>query len=285
MQLSIYDNYTGLERNFDFFAIDHNYHSCDMLLVCICQRGSASFKLNLHEVEVTKASFLFIAPGTPFFIIESSKDFHLDVLAIKDFATIIAGNDEYFPKLNRLLYQIPQMKISERQRCMAHILLSYMKFLLFQKKNENADAAKYTDEILSSYLKTMFLEICKILDENDKCMKPKTRTDVLAEKFFKSVHKYYTTNRNVSFYASELGISAKHLALVINKRTGKSPSDWINDFSLMQAKKYLRSGNKSVQEISYDLGFSSPSHFCKFFKDHTGMTPMEFSKAPLFKSE
>jgi AraC family transcriptional activator of pobA len=34
--------------------------------------------------------------------------------------------------------------------------------------------------------------------------------------------------------------------------------------------------NQAITEISYDLGFSDPSHFARFFRKNTAMTPLEF---------
>ena len=42
------------------------------------------------------------------------------------------------------------------------------------------------------------------------------------------------------------------------------------------AKRQLVFTNQAITEISYDLGFSDPSHFARFFRKNTAMTPLEF---------
>jgi AraC-like DNA-binding protein len=86
----------------------------------------------------------------------------------------------------------------------------------------------------------------------------------------------YKRNRKVENYAQIIGITAKHLAHVIKKTTGKYPSEWMDNYVLLESKRLLRSTDLSIQDISYDLNFSTPSHFGKFFKNQTGMTPKKF---------
>ena len=44
----------------------------------------------------------------------------------------------------------------------------------------------------------------------------------------------------------------------------------------MAAKRMLIENKYKLQDISYDLNFATPSHFSKFFKTQTGMTPSQF---------
>ena len=88
----------------------------------------------------------------------------------------------------------------------------------------------------------------------------------------------FRNNRKVEFFADNIGITAKHLAHVVHNVTGKYPSEWIESYLILESKKLLRKTNESIQTISFDLNFATPSHFAKFFKDKTGMTPKEFRK-------
>ena len=49
-------------------------------------------------------------------------------------------------------------------------------------------------------------------------------------------------------------------------------------FGTEVAIKLLKKTKNSIQVISFDLNFATPSHFSKFFKDKTGQTPKEFRK-------
>ena len=50
------------------------------------------------------------------------------------------------------------------------------------------------------------------------------------------VEHNYQTNRNVKFYADKLFYTPKYLSKIINDNTGKSASEWINNYVLMKQK-------------------------------------------------
>jgi AraC-like DNA-binding protein len=54
---------------------------------------------------------------------------------------------------------------------------------------------------------------------------------------------------------------------------------YLSDHRLNEARKKLESSNKSIAEIAYDLGYSSPQHFAKAFKEKFGLTPKFVQKA------
>jgi AraC-like DNA-binding protein len=49
----------------------------------------------------------------------------------------------------------------------------------------------------------------------------------------------------------------------------------------MEAKRLLYYTDKSIKEISGDLGFEDAAHFTKFFKNQLKMSPSDFKKSAL----
>ncbi|HLN56269.1 MAG TPA: AraC family transcriptional regulator [Bacteroidales bacterium] len=58
--------------------------------------------------------------------------------------------------------------------------------------------------------------------------------------------------------------------------TGISPASYQLQMRINIAKHLLLSSNKSLKEISQNMGFESPDYFCRFFKQKTGITPSEY---------
>ncbi len=54
-----------------------------------------------------------------------------------------------------------------------------------------------------------------------------------------------------------------------------SPAHWFREQRLKRAKVLISSTDKSVAEISYEVGFESPSHFIHIFKKKYGITPKQ----------
>ncbi len=90
------------------------------------------------------------------------------------------------------------------------------------------------------------------------------------------IERNFKEQRAVTFYANQLHISARHLNNIIAKTSGKSISIMIQERLLMEAKRQLLHSEMTVDEIARQLGFSDKAYFHRFFKKHTGVTPLSF---------
>ncbi|MBO5814500.1 MAG: AraC family transcriptional regulator [Bacteroidales bacterium] len=275
MDISIYDNYSGADRDFIFFHIDGEYKMCDSLLAIICLRGRARFRIRLRDYDIRRGSYLLIGANDPFYIAEKTEDFRIDVVRAGDSIFDLSYDDILKQRLEKLIIQKPTNIINNKKLLMFHIIHSYLKVMIKERNDF------YRDMIIFEYVKIFLYEACHIMDDTQSEGTPKNKERNITAHFFHLVENRYKENRKVEDYAERIGISAKHLAYVIKKTTGKYPSEWLENYVLLESKKLLRNTDLSVQEISYDLNFSTPSHFGKFFKNQTGMTPKKFRDGTL----
>ncbi len=77
----------------------------------------------------------------------------------------------------------------------------------------------------------------------------------------------------MGFYAAQLNLTPKYLSTLIRQTSGRTASEWIDDYVILEAKNLLKYSTMSVQEIAYSLNFPNQSFFGKYFKNHTGQTP------------
>ena len=52
-------------------------------------------------------------------------------------------------------------------------------------------------------------------------------------------------------------------------------NEFLRNIRLVRAKQFLESGNYSVSDVCYKVGYTSPSYFTKSFKDQFGVLPTE----------
>lgn len=78
--------------------------------------------------------------------------------------------------------------------------------------------------------------------------------------------------------AAYVGMGRTSMYNKIKGLTGKSPVELIQEFRLEKATYYLRSGQYSVSETSYKVGFSDPGYFSRSFKKHFGISPADYIK-------
>lgn len=100
----------------------------------------------------------------------------------------------------------------------------------------------------------------------------------LVDRFFRLVELNCLQEKKLDFYAKELKVTTKYLSYIVAQVTGKNANKWIADYVIDEAKQMLVSSLYPIQSIAGMLGFSNSSDFCRYFRSHTGMTPLQFRK-------
>jgi AraC-like DNA-binding protein len=79
--------------------------------------------------------------------------------------------------------------------------------------------------------------------------------------------------------AEEFGFNYTYLSYLFKKSLGKSPSEYLTQCRIDQAKRLLtQSEEHSIKEISSAVGYDDPYYFSRIFKTTTGMSPSEYRK-------
>jgi AraC family transcriptional activator of pobA len=100
--------------------------------------------------------------------------------------------------------------------------------------------------------------------------------DVRIEQLRKLVDENFRKERLISFYAEKLAMTPDRLNDHVKRATGVTAGHLIRQRVLTEAKRQLVFTNQPIHEIAYDLAFSDPSHFTRFFRKQTGTTPHAF---------
>lgn len=78
---------------------------------------------------------------------------------------------------------------------------------------------------------------------------------------------------SVETLARAMDMSRTALFRRVKDATGRSPIELISQMRLQRAKKMLLAGNLTVQQVSYEVGFTSPSYFSRCYKEMFGQSP------------
>ncbi|WP_316762327.1 helix-turn-helix domain-containing protein [Pedobacter aquatilis] len=100
----------------------------------------------------------------------------------------------------------------------------------------------------------------------------------MIRKFNLLVDQHYKTEHQVQFYASALNRSPKTLSNLFALYKYRSPSQIIHERIVSEAKRQFYYTGKSSKEIAYELGFSDPAHFSRFFKNATKLNTTDFKR-------
>lgn len=80
---------------------------------------------------------------------------------------------------------------------------------------------------------------------------------------------------NVDGLASEMGLGRSQFYRKIKALTNYSPVELLRRLRLQRARDLVTTSEKSISEIAYEVGFSTPAYFTKCFRDAYGETPTE----------
>jgi AraC-like DNA-binding protein len=92
------------------------------------------------------------------------------------------------------------------------------------------------------------------------------------------VFNNFEKNHSLNDLAFRSGMTVQRFCRSFKKKTGMTLSGYIQSVRINTAKKLLQQSKMYVDDICYDAGFNSVSFFNRKFKEHTGMTPVEYRR-------
>ena len=140
-------------------------------------------------------------------------------------------------------------------------------------------------EIIRSLFGTMLLEILSIMRHNvvrvpeqkvQEEANPNLHKKRIIDEFMRMVEESDGRIRRVDEIASQLCITPKYLSTILKEVMSIRPSICIQHYTMRAIQRRLRFTDMTMQEIANDLKFPNASFFGKYFKEHSGMTPLEY---------
>lgn len=133
----------------------------------------------------------------------------------------------------------------------------------------------FLSHIAQSFLRILLLEIERAVTVGTSPASLQENTTI-GRRFCAEVEKHFKTNRQTDYYVQLMGVGEKVLSKEMKRLTGKTPKVYIDSRIILEAKRLLTYGSSTVKEISYELGFDEATNFNKFFRKHTGTSPVLF---------
>ncbi len=100
----------------------------------------------------------------------------------------------------------------------------------------------------------------------------------ISNRFKELLFTHIRSKHLVSDYAALMHISPNHLNRVVKQITGKSPTKWIDETMMLEAKVLLYQTDHSISQVAEQIGIEDSSYFSRMFKKYEGVTPIEFRK-------
>jgi len=244
-------------------------------LIVICTEGIAQFDYDGQQIRLHKDDlFLYMAHSvvTNFM---SSSDFNCrqiwfsrgELWNINKYGEVSLSDLPY-------LKRHPIMHLTEDD---VKLLDDY--FQLLCRRMRDPSPVLYSN-IVRSLVSTMMLEILSMMrrQEPENTVTTGVHRQRLANEFMRLVEQSDGRIRKVEDFANQLNITPKYLSTLLKETMNRRPSEMIHFYTLKAIEHRLRYTDMTMQEIANDLNFANASFFGKYFKEHAGMTPLDFRK-------
>lgn len=252
------------------FSILPNYPYRNPLVIGVyCTAGDAKGRVNTKIFNISKGDFMIILPGQITELVDLSDNFSATYVIMSDSFTESLGIGNTF-SLRNIVVSSPYMKLSDQAQKSFEGYISMCRNLIPIEENPNRL------EILQLLTRAFFLGLGYFMHNSKHDMED--RNEELTNSFISLVERNYTKHRELEYYADKLNLTAKHVSRVVKLSSGKSATEWIEKYVILDAISQLLSTNRSVKEIAYHLNFPSQSCFGKYFYRITGISPTLYRK-------
>jgi len=86
---------------------------------------------------------------------------------------------------------------------------------------------------------------------------------------------------SIAQLAASLHVSEEHLRRLFRQHTGMSPYQYYLELKIHRARQLLQETELPIKTIAHTLGFESPFHFAKAFKQRTGVSPAQWRRGEI----
>lgn len=225
------------------------------------REGCIAQQIGTEKYRIEANSLVFISTGTVSALEKISNDVKGYFLLIEDEAMSVLFNQEEL--LNVFMIDpVLKLKIVESEW-----IYSISK-LIFTELGAQSPNMHIGNSLVQALLNKILH-----LSEKDKSL---SRTEQIAIQFKQLVHKNFTDQKKISFYATTLAVSENYLNRCVKTVFNKSCKEIIIEIALLNSQILLANISKSISEISYELNFEDPSYFARLFKKFASCTPSEY---------
>lgn len=245
----------------------------DAFVFLVCLNGNAQITINLNEWYITNNTYVISFPENIIGVSNMSENFEGYVL----FLSI-----DYLMKISLNLNEVFQYNILIRNQPCIRIRTDEVKStnsffnLLYETLAKNKSIR--TQNIISGLVLSLMYKISEDIDNvgvEIKTLETKSK-DYYYLKFMELLQQNFREQHKIKFYSNQLSLTPKYLSTIVKNVSGLSAAQWISNYIVMEAKTLLKTSDMNIKQIAYYLHFPNPSFFCKYFKNHMGVTPNKF---------
>lgn len=270
------DNDMIIIENFNSKTIEQFPKKMGCLFLGLILKGSASYTVDTVNHNVVANDLMIVSEGQTISNYTTSSDCSGIAFAV---------SQQFFNEIVRDLSELNSLFLFSRTNPVCSLsneevetLLTYCNFI---KQKTNNTSHHFRKDIVRSLFSAMIYDISNSLYRIEQLRKNEhsgTRAETIFSEFLKLVETNMRKERQVNWYAKQLNITPKYLSESVKSVSKRTPNDWIDNYLTIAIRVMLRNTNKTIKEITKDMGFPNQSFLGTFFKEHVGMSPREYRR-------
>jgi AraC-like DNA-binding protein len=137
--------------------------------------------------------------------------------------------------------------------------------------------SSYRDTVIKGYVTALLGKLFSMAELKENRIDAAERHDTLSE-IVGYCNSHFREKLSLTVLERELHISKYYISHIINERLGEGFNEYINSIRINEACKLLRESEKSIKEISAEVGFGTVRSFDRAFASKKGETAREYRK-------
>lgn len=237
----------------------------------ICIEGKGQFQLGGHTYHFEKNDFVIWVPGTKVTDILLSPDFKSYILLLsRKFLEEMRPSSKLSVEGYLYTLKCPVVPLTDDE-----MRVFEWNYRILGERITDTNNVHYRDIITC----LAHIMIYDNFNAYSNLINKKTfseQSSGIFERFLILMQDYCSTNREVSFYSDKLHISPKYLSAVCKNASGKTASDWINEYAIQHARTLLKNDKLTLKDISNQMNFNNQSFFARYVKRLLGVSPSKY---------
>ena len=247
-------------------------------LVIIVLKGEIEIIINGERMRFGKHSYINLPTWADIYEIRYGEDFHAMVTATdKSVVEDIFRNRNPFP---------PDFRFSI-DHSLGGVISDPKDIKTLQKDITNMINAlsdkshRFAEEVNYAYFYILLTDMANMMwnrygEGSPSHHTEMKRSDGILKEFAELLSRHVMEETSLDFYAEKLCISKQYLSLIVKEKTRVTAGKIIAMMRTEAASRLLREPELTLQQIASRMSFADQSSFGKFFKKHTGVSPMRY---------
>lgn len=237
----------------------------------LCMEGRGQFRLGDKLYPVEKSDWVVWVPGTQVTDLLFSPDYKTLILLIsRNFLSEMRPDNKLSLEGYQYALRNPVIRLTDHE-----MQIFEWNLRALGTRVSDTDNVHYR-EIMTSLAHTLIFDIFNLIKKEVNRSELSNEGAGLFERFLLLVQDNCFTNREVAFYADRLHITPKYLSVVCKKSSGKTASDWIDEYTMQHVRTLLKNDKLSLKDIANQMNFSTQSFFGRYVKRMLGVSPSEY---------